>query len=227
VLARPTRDLGEGTLVVGVSTVRAHPFSISSQEGLGVTLRLRGRRDLTVADSLRGVPGVDGGYRDVVGVGRLFLPLPTPGFAPAVLAFRGSAGTASGSGAGSGHFSVGGGLFPVRGFPSGAVRGDGAWAAGSELRVPLALLHRGWRTLPLHLDRLAGAAFVDAGGARWSGEGGESGLGAGRWVASVGGEAALHHTFLTRVPTLIRVGGAWPIRGGEGVRVHAGLGWAF
>ncbi len=227
VLARPTRDLGEGTLVVGVSTVRAHPFSISPQEGAGMTLRLRGRRDLSVADSLRGVPGLDGGYRDVVGVGRLFLPLPTSGFAPAVLAFRGSAGVASGSGVGSGHFSVGGSLFPVRGFSSGAVRGDGAWAAGSEIRVPLALLHRGWRTLPLHLDRLAGAAFVDAGGARWSGGSGGGDPEAGRWVTSVGGEMALHHTFLTRVPTLVRVGGAWPIRGGEGMRAHAGLGWAF
>ncbi len=227
-LVRPTRELGEGTLILGASTVRGYPFSVSPQEGLGATLRLRGRRDLSVADSLRGVAGQDAGYRDAVGVARAFLPLPTSGFAPAVLALRASGGVAAGPGAGSGHFSVGGSLFPVRGFASGVLGGDRAWGGTGEVRVPLAILHRGWRAAPVHLDRLSAAAFVEAGGARWTGgAGGDGGGSAGAWVASAGGEAALHHTFLTRVPTLLRGGVAWRLQGGEGARIHAGLGWSF
>jgi hypothetical protein len=227
-LVRPSRDLGEATLTLGVSSVRGYPFSISPQEGLAATLRFRGRRDLSVADSLRGVAGQDAGYRDAVGVARAFLPLPTAGFSPAILAVRASGGVATGAGAGSGHFSVGGNLFPVRGFASGVRGGDRAWSATGELRVPLALLHRGWGAAPVHLDRFSAAAFVEAGGARWSGEaGGVRGEAMEAWVASAGGEVALHHTLLTRVPSLLRAGMAWPLRGGEGARFHAGLGWSF
>ncbi len=51
----------------------------------------------------------------------------------------------------------------LRGFPVGAVYGDGYYLASLELRAPLWRIDRGWNTWPLFLRTLHGAVFCDAG----------------------------------------------------------------
>ncbi|HEX2093656.1 MAG TPA: hypothetical protein VHG28_14720, partial [Longimicrobiaceae bacterium] len=60
--------------------------------------------------------------------------------------------------------------FPVRGYEPGTQRGDRALSATAEYRVPLALVERGFRLLPVFLDRVWGDVFADAGGAWCPGE---------------------------------------------------------
>jgi Tol biopolymer transport system component len=60
-------------------------------------------------------------------------------------------------------------LAVLRGYPDDAFTGR-SFASGSlEYRFPLAFVERGWRSAPLFLRRLHGAAFFDAGHA-WSGD---------------------------------------------------------
>jgi hypothetical protein len=238
------RTLAELQGVAALSTIRGHPFSVSAEEGVGLTLQGRKRFHLALPDSLVGVAGRDGGFQDVIGVLRLYRPFESPGFVPgfsrSVLAFRAAAGVAGGPGAGLGHFGVGGGggggdgplgftfreqvpVFPVRGYPRGAVFGDRAWAASLELRVPAANLHRGRGAVPLHLDRMGLGAFLDAGGAGRP-------MAEGRvWAerASVGVEGTLTYTAFFQSPARVRAGVALPLVNGDGPGVYIQSGWAF
>jgi len=180
-LSRPELRLGEIRAITTFGTARSYPFSISPEEGAGVVLRARLRRDLTVADSLRSAAGYDRSYQDLVGSLTLYKGFHGPGFANHVVGFRSSGGVAGGPGADASHFEVGGAsglnpplefidlgqglLFPVRGYPTARRFGRYAWSASVEYRFPIALVNRGPGLLPLHLDWASGTVFFDAGNA--------------------------------------------------------------
>jgi hypothetical protein len=238
-LIEPSRALTELRGGFAVSTVRSHAFSISPESGLSLSVQARERLHRALPDSLRGVGGADGAFREGIGVVRAFVPLPFPGsdrsFARGVLALRGAGGVVDGPGAGRSHFRVGGGgggdafswdtgtpTFAVRGHPSGAVAGDRAWAGSAELRLPLALIHSGRGALPVHLDRLAWGAFFEAGGAWRS----EEGRRRHEMRSSVGIEAVLFNTLFFRERYRLRAGAALPLEGGQGLGGYVQLGWS-
>lgn len=94
-----------------------------------------------------------------------------------VLALRVAGGVSFGDRLRYGSFRLGGnyGLSPyyslpdeyesLRGFPVAAVSGDWYYLATVEYRFPLMLVDRGTGTLPLFVQKLSGAAFVDVGDA--------------------------------------------------------------
>ncbi len=182
-LTRPESRLGEAAASISFSNVRSYLYSVSEEKGLGALLRLRVRRDLNVADSLSGQAGWDRGFTDLQGRIRLYASLPGPGFANHVLALRVSGGAGWGPGADASHFDLGGAagrpetvvavgsfggsplFFPLRGYGDGYRSGRYAWSASGEYRFPIILGHRGLGVLPLYLDRLSGALFLDAGNA--------------------------------------------------------------
>lgn len=171
-------DVG-AVLTLGRSTVRAYEFSVTPEEGWLTALTVEGRR---YTRALR--PGEDvRGYVRVAGRTQAFRPLPWGGFARHVLAGRllaaadvgsrspgFSVGGLYGGGVGgplSAGLGIGGELdFPVRGYREGTQFGDRAIAGSLEYRFPIALVERGYRLVPLFLDRVWGTAFAD-GGAAW------------------------------------------------------------
>ncbi len=239
-VARPNRRFVEGRLSAAVSTARTYPFSVGREEGVSATVRLRSRRERAVPDSLQGVQGRDGAFHDAVAVVQGYTGFKGPGYGNHVLALRAAVGGGTGPGAGSGHFRIGGAsgdpdpilggglaggtarLFPVRGYPSGIHGGSRAWSVSLEYRVPLSLLHRGFGTFPLHLDRLSGGVFVDAGGADGTGP---AGARAGT-VGSAGAELVLEALPFWLGTTPFRVGFAVPWDG-SAPTVHFRVGRAF
>ncbi len=243
-LLRPSRTLAEARLTARLSTTRSYPFSVSTENGVGVSLELRQRWDRSVPDSLVGRAGADGAFREAVVSLRGYRAVPLPGFANHVLSLRAAVGVADGPGTGTGHFSVGGGggdgrgllgftlgsafrRFPVRGLPPGARRGDKAWSASGEWRFPVAMIHRGLGAWPIHIDRVAGSVFVDAAGtgrdienagARW------------RSVSSMGAEVVVFGSLLFDVDR-VRFGVAVPLETAAGISRAASLyvetGWSF
>lgn len=241
---QPERTFTEVRVAAGASTVRPHAFSISPEEGLGVSGTVRRRWHRSLADSLAGRPGADGSFTEGVAAGRAFLPLDamsrSGASARTTFGVRAAVGMAEGPGARERHFGVGGGggggdrplgltwsdenpTFSVRGFPRGVIGGDRAWGASAELRIPLAVLHRGWGAWPLHLDRLAGGLFVDAAGARTVVDGARA------WQrrSSVGAEAVLFHTLFFGSRSRVRGGVAVPLEHGDGASVYVQVGWSF
>ena len=243
-LALPERRLTELRGGMAVSTVRGFPFSISPEEGAALTVQGRHRFHRALADTLVGVPGVDGSFTEGLALARAFRafepPAGMPDFSRGGIGIRVAGGVASGPGAGARHFLVGGGggggdgfgrftaseanpLFSVRGYPRGVVGGDRVWAASAEVRVPLANLHRGFGALPLHLDRMAAGLFVDAAGAR----GRAQAVPVWRERASIGVELSLIHSLFFGTPDQIRAGVALPLVNGDGAGVYIQSGWSF
>ena len=250
-LRRPVRDLVEGSLALSYSNVRSTPMAPGPQTGTSAVLRLRSRLEPGLPDSLqqRAGPGGDARRDDLLLSLRHFIPLrggsgagmaSRAGGAPPVLAVRGAAAVARGPGAGPTTWALGGGggggatrlgmtwdrppgVFQVRGWQEGVLRGERVWGAGGELRIPAAVLHRGFGVLPLYLDRLAVAGWLD-------GAGSEQGA-----LASAGAEAILLHGDFSWQPGILRAGVAVPLgsttSGGPlprpGPSVYAALGWSF
>ena len=225
-LRDPPPDLG-GVLTAGYSSVRAFGFSISPEQGFAASLSAEGHRYLRPwAGEERAT-----GYTRLVGRSRAYRGFEVAGFARHVVAARLAAGAESGT-RGPG-FRLGGtggapspapfGLgsefarsltFPVRGYPEGAQRGDRAVSASAEYRFPLALVERGYRLLPVFLDRLWGDVFADAGTA-WC-EGAcpllTSPPTAPRPLVSVGGELGVELTTGYFIGATLRGGVAVPLR---------------
>ena len=92
-----------------------------------------------------------------------------------VLASKAAVGLSAGDNLNYGSFRLGGSygegavyMLPeeyrsLRGFPVGAVYGDGYYLASLEYRAPIWRIDRGWRTWPFFLRSLHGAVFCDAG----------------------------------------------------------------
>jgi hypothetical protein len=174
---RNPNDRLAGVVVQGAfANYRAQPFSISPEDGLSLSLTGRRRWDLRPGTAADGSP-VRQGYDELSGQLAAYKALPLPGFAHHVLAARGSArwrqgagaslfgiGGASGTALDLGLEAVGGNyrFLPLRGVPDDARFGTRAWSASLEYRFPIALVGRGYRLLPLFLDRLSGTFFLDA-----------------------------------------------------------------
>ncbi len=243
-LERPDTRFAQGRASISLSTARSFPLSISPEDGAGIFLSGRMRRELGVADSLRDVPGADRSYRELVGQLTLFKGLELPGFGNHVLALRGSGGVASGPGADLSHFEVGGAsgtgsplsfvdlggglLFPVRGYSTASRFGRYAWSASAEYRFPIHLVNRGLGLFPFHLDWLSGALFFDAGNA-WGPELGLRGYQNPRQdpLAAVGGEITARFLPLWYTPLDLRVGVAQPLVGGSGSSFYVRFGRPF
>jgi Tol biopolymer transport system component len=157
-------------------------FAISRENGVLLQAAARQRWDRDVAEQVidEQVVVFDAGYRELTTWNAAYLALPFPGFARHVIAIRASGlfrdgpggGTSAIGGVSGGGFVVPGlpweglgvgRLLPVRGFASGARRGTRAWTTSVEYRLPVALVTRGAAPLPIFLDRIGAAGFVDAG----------------------------------------------------------------
>ncbi len=177
------QDFFEGAATLVWSDARGFAFSPSAEEGTSLLLRLRKRAAVRLPDSLVGVPGVDGGFDEVVARVRGYKGVDLGGWGNHVLAIQAAGGRATGPGAQNAHFVLGdasgvtesitgfslfGGtprLFPLRGYPRGIRAGSSVWSASVEFRAPLLEVRRGWGSLPIYLDRISASGFFDAGNA--------------------------------------------------------------
>jgi hypothetical protein len=241
--AAPGRSLFDNTDdLVGVRSTlyyaRAHvpPFSISRENG--VTMQLSARRRWERDPVTRVIDNedvlFDASYDELSTWDAAYLSLPLPGFAKHVLAARVSALYRTGPGGGTSPIGgesasgiamsivddVGGTsrFLPVRGFRSGVRRGTRAWTASAEYRFPLTFISRSLRPLPVYLDRLSGAAFLDAGHAWCDADnlfGSCSSTSAGASpVVGAGGELVTVMSILG-FSSPMRLGLGFPIRGGD------------
>jgi Tol biopolymer transport system component len=243
-LSRPDVRLGEARATLAFGNARRFAFSISPEDGVGVLVRGRARRDLTLADSLRGSAGSDRSFRDFIGRITAYKGFRGPGFGNHVIGFRASGGIAAGPGADAFHFEVGGAsgasmplqfldlgqglLFPVRGYSTAYRFGRYAWSATLEYRFPIGLLNRGAGLFPLHLDWLSGSLFFDAGNA-WGPELGIHGFQNPKRdrLASAGGELLIRTLPLWFQNLDFRVGLAFPSVEEENPLAYLRLGLSF
>lgn len=154
----------------GFSNAQRPGVSISPEDGISVAVNGRQRWQ-------RGTTG--GSTRSVVGVGSAYKALDLPGFAHHVLAIRAAGGLTDdrspnlfSAGGISGTslevfpgFSVGERRrnFGVRGYPTGAEGGTHAYSAAVEYRAPLFAPSRGFRFIPVFVDRTSLSFFGETG----------------------------------------------------------------
>ncbi len=182
-LRRPTSDLGRLVLRGRWSSVRSAPLSISAEEGVSIAVDVQRLEEFGLADSIAGVRGLDRSRDEGAASLRAYRSFDGPGFSDHVLALRATLAGGRGPGSSDVDYDVGGAFgrsepftglglfgrsapFPVRGYPRGARLGWAAWSTSLEYRLPIALVNRGPGLVPLHLDRVHGALFFDAGGTR-------------------------------------------------------------
>ncbi|MDP2958457.1 MAG: BamA/TamA family outer membrane protein [Longimicrobiales bacterium] len=245
-LTSPESRFSDFRATLAWSTARSHAFQVGAARGVSAFVRGRVRSHLALPDSSVGSLGKDRSVDDVLAQVRLFHALGGPGFASHVLALRASVGLASGPGADAGHFEAGGAsgsmesvsglslfggsplFFPVRGYPTASRFGSRAWSASAEYRFPLALVNRGFGAWPLHLDRLTGALFADAGNA-WGPELGIQGFQSPRRaaLASVGAEVTGTVLALWSSSLQLRSGVGFPLVEGGGPLTYVRLGLSF
>ena len=246
-VVRPRRRLGEAQVGASFNTARAFPFSTSAEAGVVARVRGRTRHELSLSDTLRGSTGFDRSFNEATGVVRAYQSVSGPGFSNHVLAARASLGVAEGPGADAFHFSVGGAqgrpesltgaelfggsrlFFPVRGYSEGRRTGRYAWSVSGEYRFPLFNVHRGIGLVPVHMDRVSGALFFDAGNA-WGGVGPGAGSPQNprrNAVASVGAELQSSITALFSTRMFFRLGAALRLNSGSGGPIYLRLGTAF
>jgi len=229
----------------GWSNARRPTLSISPEDG--VTMSISGRQ--------RWQSGTSGAAtRSVVGVSTAYKSLDLRGFAHHVVALRGAVGltddrspTRFSAGGVSGTvldvfpgFSLGEQrrTFGVRGYPAGAEGGIRAYSATLEYRAPIAVPSRGFRFVPVFIDKISVALFGDMGRAYCPstvtpGSGVCRPTDAGNPVMrSVGGELNIDTGFQLDLQTRVRLGIAFPLAererfGVRSSRVYATFGSAF
>jgi len=154
----------------GFSNAQRPGLSISPEDGISITVTARQRWQ-------GGTTGAS--TRSVVGLSSLYKSLDLPGFAHHVLAVRGAGGLTDdrspnlfSAGGISGTslevfpgFSVGQQrrIFGVRGYPAGAEGGTRAYSAAIEYRAPLFAPSRGFRFIPVFVDRTSLSFFGETG----------------------------------------------------------------
>ena len=229
-LTRPSSTLSEFTVSLSVSTARSHAFQMGKARGASMFVRARTRNDLNVPGTLAGRSAMDQSADDLIARFRSYVPLPGPGFAAPVLAVRADIGTARGPGTSTGYFHVGGasGSLPVRGYETSTRSGRHAWSASVEFRAPLALVNRGLGAWPFHIDRLFGSVLIDAGNV-WGSSTPFSDVEYPRPLPLISAGFELSTDLLTfyQVPHRLRIGVAFPLAEGEGVRYYVRLGVPF
>lgn len=214
-----------GVLSAGFSSMQRPGLSVSVEDGIAMQGTYRYRAS-------GGVGRV--AVNEAILTGSAAKSLPLPGFARHVIAVRGAYGAADAEtrdpfevgGVSGGSLEILPGLtygdpqrtFFVRGFTPSVLRGNRAVAGSVEYRAPLARVGRGYKMLPVFLQKLSVLAFADAGTAWCEGEGGNPLLcgvpdAPRTWLASAGGElvfdAALQYDVLYR----FRLGVAAPVQG--------------
>jgi len=241
---RPALRSAEGRATVTFGNARRFSFSISPEDGFGLILRGRLRRDLTLPDSLRDVAGQDRSFRDLSGQLSAYKGFGGPGFGNHVLGIRASGGIGGGTGADAFHFEVGGAsgaglpvrfldlgqslLFPVRGYPTARRYGRYAWSGTAEYRFPIWLMNRGPGLFPLHLDWVSGTLFFDAGNAWGSASEGPDGANPRlETLLSAGGEIVIRTLPLWFQTMDLRIGFAYPFVGENGPRSYLRMGMSF
>ncbi len=170
------RTFAGGVLSLSASRVERPALAISPENGISVGAIVLRRWQV-------GGPGWSHEVRAAVNG---YLAIPLPGFAHWVLAGRASAGITGGPtptvysvGGVSGDivdlvpgYTLGSGRrkFPLRGYARGTERFTRAAVGVIELRVPVVAVGKGLWKLPLLLDRVSLATFVEAGGGWNAGE---------------------------------------------------------
>jgi Tol biopolymer transport system component len=202
---------------------RRPALSISQEDGFSLSTTLRQRWSSGASS---------GTSRSAVAALGAFKSLDLPGFAHHVLALRlaggiaddrtptrFSAGGVNGSSVAlvSGY-DVGGQrrTFGVRGFPAGSEEGIRAAAATLEYRAPISAPSRGFRFLPLFIDKVSALVFSDAGRA-YCPASAASGAGAclssdvgNPWMSSVGAELDVDTGIQLDFQARLRLGVAIP-----------------
>ncbi len=219
---------------LGYSSAQRHPFSISSENGVSVSVNALRRRDRHPVTGTEG-DGLDRSYDEASVAVAAYPAFRAFGFANHVVALRAAA--RGRWGVGATPFGIGGAaggttvsvlgariggtrhFLPVRAFDDGVRHGTRAWAASLEYRVPIAMIDRGHRLWPIYLDRLSASAFIDTGDAWCSDDVREafSVCPTGGTVAPLigaGAELALDVEILYGTPARLRLGFAQPVRGG-------------
>lgn len=158
---------------IGWSNLQRAVLAIGPEDGVSIsaTGRRRWRTDDPAATTAH----------SAIGSARLYKSIPLWGHTRHSIGVRGAYGWAEANGATT--FSVGGisgtslevvpgynigdspRTFFVRGFRPGVLSGTRAWAGTAEYRAPIARIGRGLWPLPLFFQRIAVAAFGDAGSA--------------------------------------------------------------
>ena len=223
----------------GWSNAQRPGVSISPEDGISISAN--GRQ--------RWRAGTTGGAtRSVVGATLAYKSLDLPGFAHHVLALRAAGGiTDDGS---PDLFSAGGisgtafEVFPgfavgqqrrtfgVRGYPAGAEGGIRAYSAAVEYRAPLAAPSRGFRFIPVFIDRVSltlfgetGRAFCPASADTTSGFCSTSNI-ANPAMTSAGAELNIDTGLQLDVQARLRLGLAFPLINRERLRASAAQAYA-
>jgi len=167
-----TADVPRVTLSTSYATYRSPPFSISPEDGFGVSATVRERFK-------SGFSATGGATTSLVGSLIGYKSFDLPGYAHHVLAVRGAAGLADTKA--GGYYEVGGTsggsfelvpgytvgegrqTFGVRGFQPATLIGIRALGASAEYRAPLFLAHHSIGVLPAFLNRSSITFFGDYG----------------------------------------------------------------
>jgi hypothetical protein len=155
---------------LGWSNAQRPDLSISPEDGISATVRGRQRWQSGTSGS---------STRSVIGVTSVYKSLDLPGFAHHVLALRGAGGLTDERS--PDRFEAGGisgtslEVFPgvpvgqerrtfgVRGYPAGVEGGIRAYSAALEYRAPLAAPSRGFRFIPVFIDKASLTFFGETG----------------------------------------------------------------
>lgn len=229
----------------GWSNARRPELSISPEDGIAMSLSGRQRWQ-------SGSSGA--ATRSVIGATTAYKSLDLPGFAHHVLALRGAVGITDERS--PSRFSAGGvsgtllEIFPgyalgtqrrtfgVRGYPSGSEGGIRAYAATLEYRAPISAPSRGFRYLPVFIDKTSLALFGEMGRA-YCPSSASIGTGICRSgdvgtpvMRSVGGEVNIDTGVQLDIEARVRLGVAFPLTERERLaadraQLYATFGMAF
>jgi hypothetical protein len=231
---------------LGWSNAQRPELSISPEDGISANLRGRQRWQ-------RGTAGSS--TRSVVGVSSLYKSLDLPGFAHHVLALRAAGGLTDDRS--PDRFSAGGisgtslEVFPgvplgearrtfgVRGYPAGVEGGIRAYSAALEYRAPLSAPSRGFRFIPIFIDKTSVTFFGETGRAFCPASASASGTGVCRAsdaanpvMTSAGAELNIDTGLQLDVAARVRLGIAFPLAnrillGAPGAQLYATFGASF